>query len=303
MVSARWLSSRPTRPSTSAMGTLDALEASAGSKREFIVWAMVAHTLKELDRTARRQCPRGNRSWRRDQTGRSLVLQARFGIDEGLARAAGNRPELDAASPCAAQAPANDADALKAQKTFGKIGIHGAYVGQSFHGTGAAKELCLESLPLCAALQKAIQQKLHQMHGLALSFLPIGAAIGTGEEKVIHAANLRGGIADAGGNAGAKDRREHHIGVVGDEKLTLDNVEPMFADVVGRLISAALHAGWPPLPGHFNFPMTASIWVFSTGTVKGFARKLLTPHAAARSMSVLSPFPVSMMNGIFLVGS
>src|ERR1700736_6722292 len=105
---------------------------------------------------------------------------------------------------------------------------------------------------------------------------------------MVHAADLRIGIANAGGDARAENCGEYDVGIVGDAKFALNHMYAAFARHVRP---------------HPNRPTTASMEAFSVATVNGLARKLCKPYFLPCSMMALSPRPVTRMKAAFFVGS
>ena len=74
-----------------------------------------------------------------------------------------------------------------------------------------------------AALQKAVDQKLHQMHAVAFRLARVACrVVGAGQQKMIHAADARQRVVNAGGDTGAKQGQEHNIRIVGNDNIRLE---------------------------------------------------------------------------------
>src|SRR5262249_44016944 len=108
---------------------------------------------------------------------------------------------------------------------------------------------------------------------------------GSGQQKMVHAADARHGITKTCSHARAENGRQHHVGIADDLVLALNDV----------------HASGCNFVGHFSAPKTASIAAFIFSMVKGFARTLLAPSWAAFCTRARSPCAVRMMNAAFFV--
>jgi hypothetical protein len=139
---------------------------------------------------------------------------------------------LHAAATVAAETASRIGNALVAEKSFGELTIEQADVASSLHRRGAAKQLGLETLAASAVAQEIIDQKLHQMNAVTLRRARLRSIVGSGQEEVVHAADLRLGIAQARGDARAENRREHDPRVVGYAIFPLHDMYPSFETIV-----------------------------------------------------------------------
>jgi hypothetical protein len=79
------------------------------------------------------------------------------------------------------------------------------------------------------------------------------------QQKMVHAADSGRRVEQAGGDAGAENGGQHHVGVAFDMLLTLHDVDAPFPELRERF-------------GHFSAPSTASIFCFSVAMVKGLIK-------------------------------
>ena len=189
-------------------------------------------------RKGRKFLRRTQRSSARRLCGGNGLRGRRLGRGEkSLARASRDRPELDATAVLAPEAAAGEADAFVAEEALGEAGVARADVGEAVHRPRPAEELAFEAIAPRAAPQQAVDEKLHEMDAIGLArraarprrFL-------SRQQEMIHAADARDRIAQARGDAGAKQRRQHHIGIVADIIFALDDMNAPFAAhrILGR---------------------------------------------------------------------
>ena len=146
-------------------------------------------------------------------------------------------------------------DPLAGQEADREARVHGPDVGEALHGVGPAEQLGFEPRAGSAPGQQVVDQQFHGVDSEMLGVTPL--ALAPGQQEVVHAADPRDRIVQAGRHAGSEQRRHAFARVLADPVLALHDV-----DGLGRVVAAS----------HCSAPNTASIFFFSSGTDTGFLR-------------------------------
>lgn len=156
-------------------------------------------------------------------------------------RLPGARHERDLARMRALQVLGGDADLLERQVAAHEIGVavadvDGGHAGQ--HGR-AAEHLGLEALALAAGLDQLVDQHLHRVgavaHRVGSGRARVGAVVG--QHEVVHPAQARERVVQAGRHAGAQHGDQHHV-LAGGEELVGQQLHAGTTEVVVEVVIA-----------------------------------------------------------------